>query len=69
MDKTARMVLVKMKDAEDKAWASLAGYKFWMFGYHAARWVNYNNLLKDCGHPGRPSPFSDLVKLARGKRG
>jgi len=52
-----------MQDAERKAWEALSGYKFWMFGYHAGRWVNYNNLLNER----RPSPFKDAVKMARGK--
>lgn len=56
-------VLLAMQDAEFKAWTALAGYKFWMFGYHAARWINYNNLLD---HK-RPNPFKDAVKLAREK--
>jgi hypothetical protein len=40
-------VLKAMANAEEKAWKSLAGYKFLMFGYHAARWVNYNKLLRN----------------------
>jgi len=55
----------EMADAIDKAWEALSGYKFWMFGYHAGRWVNYNRLLP---MPERqPNPFRDAVKLARGK--
>lgn len=54
-----------MAEAESKAWEALSGYKFWMFGYHAARWVNYNHLLiKKC-----PSPFREAVDLARTKAG
>ncbi len=50
-----------MDDAEERAWTSLAGYKFMMFGYHAARWVSYNQLL-----PVRQrNPFRSAVKLAR----
>ncbi|KKN03812.1 hypothetical protein LCGC14_1103850 [marine sediment metagenome] len=52
-----------MQDAERKAWEALAGYKFWMFGYHAARWVNYKNLL----HSNEASPFRDAVVIARQK--
>ena len=56
-------IMEQMKDSEHKAWKALAGYKFWMFGYHAARWINYNNLLdKKQG-----SPLTALVKLARAK--
>ena len=54
-------ILDQMRDAENKAWEALSGYKFWMFGYHAARWVTYNRLL----HTPQPSPFTNLVKLAR----
>ena len=50
-----------MKDAETKAWEALSGYKFWMFGYHAARWVTYNRLLDKP----LPSPFKAVVQLAR----
>jgi len=59
-------LLLAMQDAELKAWEALSGYKFWMYGYHAGRWINYNNLLP---RPTRqPNPFSDAVKLARMKR-
>ena len=54
-----------MSDAVEKAWEALGGYKFWMFGYHAGRWVNYNRLLP--GPERKPNPFSDAVKLARQK--
>lgn len=46
---------------EKKAWQSLARYKFWMFGYHAAQWVLLNRVLRTQ----RPNPFLPLVKLAR----
>lgn len=57
-------ILEAMADAEKKAWEALAGYKFWMFGYHAGRWVNYNKLLPIK----QPNPFKDTVTLARQKR-
>jgi hypothetical protein len=49
--------------AERKAWKALAGYKFWMFGYHAAQWVLLNQTL------GRPfnNPWRDLVETAKAK--
>lgn len=53
----------QMQDAVQKAWEALSGYKFWMFGYHAARWVQLNRL---CG-PKNPNPFFDLVQMAREK--
>jgi hypothetical protein len=52
-----------MEDAEKKAWEALAGYKFLMFGYHAARWVNYSKALGGR----RANPFRDAVLLARKK--
>lgn len=48
-------------EAETKAWKALAGYKFWMFGYHSSQWVLLNRLSQ----PHRPNPFTQLVKLAR----
>lgn len=56
------VILAAMVDAEQKAWEGLRGYKFWMFGYHAARWVNYNQLLPS-GTRFR-SPFKSLVEMA-----
>ena len=56
-------IISAMQEAEQSAWEALSGYKFWMFGYHAARWVNYNKLLSH----GQPNPFRDVVKLARDK--
>lgn len=61
--KTEDRVLEAMKDAEKKAWGALSGYKFLMFGYHAARWVNYYKLLGGR----RANPFRDAVLLAREK--
>jgi len=54
-------IIGQMKDAERKAWEALSGYKFWMFGYHAGRWVNYNNLLDNKFG----NPFKSSVDLAR----
>lgn len=56
-------IAVRMDQAERKAWESLSGYKFWMFGYHAAQWVMLNQLLD---RP-RPNPFRCAVDLARTK--
>ncbi|HEY3273071.1 MAG TPA: hypothetical protein VGJ92_04875 [Methanocella sp.] len=56
-------IVEAMGDAEKKAWEALAGYKFWMFGYHCGRWVNYNKLLMNP----RPNPFTDTVRVARAK--
>ena len=54
---------MQMEGAEHQAWTALAGYKFWMFGYHASRWVGYNQLLDKR----EPNPFRAAVTLARGK--
>jgi hypothetical protein len=57
------VLFASMVEAETKAWEALSGYKFWMFGYHAARWVNYNQLLPR-NHRLR-NPFANLVKFGR----
>jgi hypothetical protein len=56
-------IIEAMSIAENKAWQALSGYKFWMFGYHAARWINYNNLLDRENR--KANPFIVLVKMAR----
>ena len=54
-------VLRSLDEAERKAWASLARYKFWMFGYHAAQWVMLNRVAGSA----RGNPFRPLVHAAR----
>ena len=54
-------LLADLDEAEEKAWDSLARYKFQMFGYWAAIWVHLNRI----GGFKRPSPFASLVKAAR----
>lgn len=49
--------------AKRKAFQSLSGYKFYMFGYWAAAWVKYNALLPAPMKEG--SPFKSLVEDAR----
>lgn len=51
-----------MAEAEAKAWESLAKYKFWLFGYHAAQWVLLNRVSAER----RPNPWKDLVRFASG---
>ena len=58
-----QVLYASMVEAELKAWEALSGYKFWMFGYHAARWVNYNALLPR--NQRLRNPFADLVKFGR----
>ena len=53
-----------IKEAEFKAWDSLARYKFQMFGYWAAIWVHLNRVSGE----NRPNPFRSLVNLAKDRR-
>lgn len=53
------------REAEQKAWKALAGYKFWMFGYHAAQWVLLNRALDKFDREG--NPFKELVQVAKEK--
>ena len=50
-----------LDEAEEKAWDSLARYKFQMFGYWSAIWVHLNRV----GAFGRPNPWRELVRMAR----
>lgn len=50
-----------LAEAERKAWDSLARWKFWMFGYHAADVVKIKRRLGR----GREPFFKELVELAR----
>jgi hypothetical protein len=50
-------------DAERKAWDSLGRYKFAMFGYWAAAWIHYNQLMPKEQKLG--NPFKSLVQAAR----
>ena len=50
-----------LREAETKAWSSLKGYKFYMFGYWAARWVQINKDWKF----GEPNPFRVFVEQAK----
>lgn len=51
-----------MWEAEVNAWRSLAQGKFSLFGYWAAKVVQFRELL---GRSHDPSPFRELVKVAR----
>ena len=51
----------EIQEAADKALASLARYKFVMFGYWAGIWVHLNRIEGKR----RPSPFAELVQAAR----
>ena len=52
-----------LREAETKAWDSLARYKFQMFGYWAAIWVHLNRLRDK---PAK-NPFAAIVKAARNR--
>lgn len=56
---------MEWEDAARRAWDALARYKFWMFGYHAARVVYLGTLINRIGGPRLANPFADLVELAR----
>lgn len=65
---TANAIIVdrltlKLENAEFNAWDSLARYKFFMFGYHAAQWVLLNWIIGGR----RSNPWAALVALARAK--
>lgn len=51
----------KLTLAKEKALRALAAYKFYLFGYYAARWVTLNQLDKKP----RINPFGGLVRIAR----
>jgi hypothetical protein len=55
-------ILERMEHHRTRAIRSLAGYKFWMFGYHAGQWVELNKLLSP---PRLPNPFRSIVNTAR----
>lgn len=58
-----RRVLAARETAYRKALGALSGYKFWMFGYHAAQWVLLNQLVDKADRRG--NPFKPLVDVAR----
>ncbi len=58
---TKARILGMMEETETKAWLSLQGYKFYMFGYYAASWVKLNKCLPEP----LPNPFKSLVEFAR----
>ena len=60
---TWRQVLERREQSIEKALKALAGYKFEMFGYWAAAWVKYNQLLPREHRD--PNPFRRLVKKSR----
>jgi hypothetical protein len=53
-----------LNEAEKKAHANLARYKFMNFGYWAAIWTHLNKV----GGFHKPNPFSVYVQLARNNR-
>ena len=62
-------VTVETREASYRdAIKAMAKYKFWMFGYYAARWVAMNRLLKDTPYHDA-NPFRRFVQLAVVERG
>lgn len=51
----------ELDKAERDAWKNLARYKFWQFGYYAARWVYVNHVTRSK----RSNPFRKIVTIAR----
>ena len=47
--------------AESRAWDALGRYKFWMFGYWAACWVQMNRV---CARKA-DNPWHEVVAIAR----
>jgi hypothetical protein len=59
---TSEDIRIRMDEQIKKALDSLRRYKFWMFGYHAANWINLNRLLSK--EAKQPNPFNYLVNAA-----
>jgi hypothetical protein len=56
----------ELETAERKAWESLAGYKFQMFGYWAAIWVHLNRVTSEAMNAKpRPNPWGFIVATAK----
>jgi len=68
-DKIFDKIIDRREAVYESAIRSLAKYKFWMFGYYAAAWVKYNELLKDTPwHQGNPFKlFVDQAVIERGE--
>jgi hypothetical protein len=58
-------LMIEREDATRQALDALARYKFWMFGYHAARVVYLGTLIHRIGGPRLDNPFRSLVVMAR----
>ena len=56
-----KVVRVEREEAYKKAITALSQYKFYMFGYWAAVWVQMNKLDP---RP-LPNPFREFVKMAK----
>lgn len=65
MSDVADELLIEWEDATRQAFDALARYKFWMFGYHAARVVYLGSLIGRLGGPRLANPFKALVDQAR----
>jgi len=58
-------LVAEWEDSTRRAFDALARYKFWMFGYHAARVVYVATLIHRLGGPRLANPFTAIVRVAR----
>jgi len=65
VEDTAGAVIQARDEAERKALDGLSRYKFDRFGYWAARWVAFNQVLPKRDQAA--NPFKDLVQAARAR--
>jgi hypothetical protein len=61
----SEQLALEWEDATRRAFDALARYKFWMFGYHAARVVYLGSLIHRLGGPKLANPFGAIVQVAR----
>lgn len=59
------LLTAERETATRLAWDALGRYKFWMFGYYAARVAYLGQLIERGGGPRQRNPFADLVAIAR----
>ena len=57
----------KRQQEEGRAWDALSRYKFWMFGYHAAKAISYGQILSEWTGEPIVNPFAGLVQMARAR--
>ena len=65
MSSHLEQLALEWEDAQRQALDALSRYKFWMFGYHAARVVYIGSLIHRLSGPRLSNPFAPLVHVAR----